>query len=169
MSKDDWPKRSRFQTWFLDKFPLYLLLLSVIGVAALAVWQSPVGNVFIYAGESWCTWTATAKAWLDENANSKWDANEPPLPGVQFSIGLDHPVSDFKGEGHGALVSVLACDPSFKISISAELPLGYYFTTSSTVTTTGGEGNHGPFLFGFAYLPGVPTITPRPIMPTPSK
>jgi hypothetical protein len=167
MSKDDWPKRNRLQSWFLDVFPKYLLLLILIGCVVIAIYAllgPAVGNVYsnIYTGESWCTWYATAKSWLDENENGKWDANEPPLPGVQFSIGWDQPVSDFKGEGHGALVTVYICNSAHQVPVSAVPPNGYRPTTSTIITSSGGEGSHGPFQFGFTYLLGVPTTTPMP-------
>ena len=165
MSKDDWPKRNKSQTWFLDVFPKYLLLLILIGCIALAIGAllgPAIGNIYsnIYAGESWCTWYATAKSWLDENENGEWDTNERPLPGVQLSIGWDHPISDVRGEGRGAVVTVNVCSPSYPVEVSATPPAGYRLTTPGRIMSAGGAGAHGPFLFGFAPSSAESTVTP---------
>lgn len=164
MSKDNSSKRYRFQTWFLDVFPKYLLLLILIGCIVVAIYflfGPAVGNGYsnIY-GETWCYWHATAKSWLDKDENGKWDANEPPLPGVQFTIGWDHSVSGLDGRGYGMMVAQNACSPSYEIEISATPPVGYRLTTSGQLISPGGEGDHGPFLFGFASLSREPTTTP---------
>lgn len=33
-----------------------------------------------------CIWRGTGEAWIDENADGVWEANERPLPGVQLTV-----------------------------------------------------------------------------------
>ena len=49
-------------------------------------------------------------------------------------------------------------------TVAAEPPPGYRFTTPNIVTVTSDSGSTSVY-FGLAYLPGVPTVTPRPPSP----
>lgn len=99
-----------------------------------------------------CMWRGTAKAWIDENGNGNWDANERPLSGVSFHIDDVHnKYNDVGGAvsnaGGIADLSVwLPGCPNVAFEIYVIAPTGYRSTTQPRVSIRG----EGPFLFGFA-------------------
>ncbi len=168
MSKENWPKRNRLQAWFLGVYPIYVLLLILIGcvVAVIAALLGPaVGNIYsnIYSSHPTCHESVTAKAWLDQNGNGKLDTKELSLPGIRLSIKDSEEATDSKGEVD-TLIWTQCKVVTF--TVAAEPPPGYRFTTPNivTVTTTSDSGSTSVY-FGLAYLPGVPTVTPRPPSP----
>src|SRR3989304_638466 len=52
----------------------------LVGCAAVLLYMLWFGAVVD------CRWSGTAKAWIDENKNGVWEANESPLPGARFLI-----------------------------------------------------------------------------------
>jgi len=170
MSKDDWPKRNKLQSWFLDVFPKYLLLLILIGcivVAIGALLGSTTGNVFsnLYSSDPFCSISVTAKAWLDQDENGKLDDKELSLPGIQISIRDREEATDSKGEVHTLIWT--QCKP-MTFTVVGKPPPGYRFTTPNVITVTvAGYGNGRSVYLGLTYLPGAPTITPQPLTPTP--
>ncbi len=95
-----------------------------------------------------CLWGGRAQAWIDRDANGVWDAGEPPLPGVTFSV-VDarsksrwaQGVSD--ASGGASLHFLYGCDRR-EWEVQAQPPAGYRRTTPERVR----DGT--PFRFGFA-------------------
>lgn len=109
-----------------------------------------------------CVWPGTAIAWVDVNADGIRDVGEPPLPGVKFYIDdvrndlekVGEGVSDWYGEASFS-VWLPGC-PRVEFEVYPEVPAGYRLTTLSRLSASQTPE------FGFGYLPGVPTVTPRP-------
>lgn len=157
-----------------------LLILTVVVIAILLILGPVVGNVFSQFPDNRIRMDGIAQAWLDENENGIWEANEAPLPGVEFSITYsngswiadtqsDYIKSDWKGRGHFPGVLMSGCPD--RTEVYAKAPAGYRLTTPGYLDA--GEGcvawrrdADNPFLFGFTYLPGVATVTPFPKAPT---
>jgi hypothetical protein len=110
-----------------------------------------------------CYWDAKVFTWVDVNADGIFQEGEPPLPEVNILIdGERSYVTNSVGEiqfGGG----FYGC-PQTRYKITTEEPAGYQLTTVGTqfVRASGGEQS---FQFGFTYLPGVPTVTPKPKSP----
>src|SRR5262245_12645794 len=106
-----------------------------------------------------CAWTAETRAWLDENGNGLWDANEPPLPYVPFWVDDIRNDYDKVGgatsntEGTAQVYVWMPGCPHVAFEVYADAPQGYHATTQERWPAKG-KANEGPFLFGFAYLPG---------------
>ena len=121
-----------------------------------------------------CGWGSSAKAWIDVNENGIWDADEPPLPGVKFWVDntqAQHMNTGFGGKSNSKGESTLfvgfgsGCG-LIDYSVYPEIPTGYRLTTQSPLSVRGMPGaDYGPYFFGFTYLPGMPTATPRPPAP----
>ncbi len=167
MQEDGRSKRRQFLKQARD-WPPYLALIGLIAcitVIVLAVLGPITGNVYsnIYTSDPFCNESVTAKAWLDQNGNGVLDSKELSLPGVQLSIGDSVKAANSKGEAD-TLIWTQCQVVTF--TVVAQAPLGYRFTTPNTVTvtTTSGYGRTSVY-FGLAYLPGAPTVTPRPPLP----
>lgn len=112
-----------------------------------------------------CIWEGKGQAWIDTDENGQWDDGESPIPGVHFFvIATDgtcdsEAVSDWKGEA--SLYVWLPGCPRLDFEVHVENPEGYRLTTPARLA----ENRDGIYPFGFAYLPGVPTATPRPPSP----
>jgi hypothetical protein len=110
-----------------------------------------------------CYWDAKVFTWVDVNADGIFQEGEPPLPGVNILIDDQRShVTNSVGEiqfGGG----FYGC-PQTSYKITTEEPAGYQLTTAGTqfVRASGGDQS---FQFGFTYLPGVPTVTPKPKSP----
>ena len=112
-----------------------------------------------------CDRSITAVAWIDENGNRSWESEEPPLSGAKFYFSnLAEAVSDADGVGR-VTITLETCSSLGEYNVYARSPDGYRLTTPSRITAH--EHDEGPFLFGFTYLPGQPTVTPRPVTPVP--
>lgn len=117
--------------------------------------------MFVFAD---CGWSGTAFAWIDTNEDGVWDATEVPLPGVQFQIndtlnaftdvGSDA-VSDWKGYAYPT-VFLPGC-PDAEFEIIARSPPNYRTTTPAQMVAP----SNGTFRFGYTYIEGAPTVTPR--------
>jgi streptogramin lyase len=114
-----------------------------------------------------CMWVANSVAWIDENENGVRDASEPPFPGVTFYVddvenlleNVGRGVSD--GYGEARLSVWLPGCPEATFEIYPDVPAGYRLTTPARRSADVREFDR-TFEFGFTYLPGVPTVTPRP-------
>ncbi len=118
-----------------------------------------------------CAWAQTAYAWLDENGNGILDQGEPPLAGVPFFV--DDTFNDYSRvngnamtgpQGYADLIVWLPGCPKYKFEVYPIVPTGYRLTTPPRIAIEE-DFSEEPYSFGFAYLPGVPTITPRPDIP----
>jgi len=153
-----------------DKRPRrrWIILGGIITVLALFVLLVLTGVIYIPLGE-FCSWEFTGQAWIDENADGIWDENEPPLEGVQFHLNYasepDHDVNmeEAYTDSHGDVSLGLwtySCAPA-KFAVYPDIPSGYRLTTKASVTRTTRQQDT-KISFGFAYLPGTPTVTPCP-------
>jgi streptogramin lyase len=156
----------RFRWWFV---PLGILLLCLAAwLVQMLVFQIRYGGMPIAAITGGfppdCMWSATGVAWVDQDANGTWDDGEPPLPGVTFRVngwGNGYP-SDWRGES--SLTIWLPGCPDENFEILPDTPVGYEPTYTSQ-PTVGVRSSGNTFAFGFAQLPAMPTITPRPPSP----
>lgn len=116
-----------------------------------------------------CAWSGNAFAWIDENEDGMFQKGEPPLPGVVFHVNdtynqysdVGSGVSNWSGQTELS-VFIPGC-PETGFEVTADEPAGYRLTTSASYQSKANSGE--AFQFGFAYLPGVPTVTPRPNPP----
>lgn len=112
-----------------------------------------------------CVWDGKGQAWIDTNENGQWDNRESPMPGVHFFVTAtdgtrdSEAVSNWKGEA--SLHVWLPGCPRLDFEVHVENPEGYRLTTSPRLA----ENDAGIYPFGFTYLPGAPTATPRPPSP----
>lgn len=127
----------------------WLPILLVLTLVALILAQGWPGT-FVPAD---CLWARSAKAWVDQNRDGRWDSPEPPLARVQFFVDdvrneltnvAQKALSNERGE---AVLRVLLpnCNTT-RFDIYVQSPELYESTTNVRVP---GRGN-GPFLFGFA-------------------
>jgi ligand-binding sensor domain-containing protein len=102
------------------------------------------------------------------NNNGVRDPSDPPLPGVKFHVNDslngysdvgDSSPSNWKGEA-GLSVWLPGC-PDAKFEVYADVPAGYR-ALSDAKQPADDKSSDQVFEFGFAQLPGIPTITPRP-------
>lgn len=115
-----------------------------------------------------CGWVRQAYAWLDDNENGIPDEGEQPLSSVPVFVddtlhGFSH-VNDYvmtNLQGEARLQVWLPGCPDYDFVVYPAVPAGYRLTTPARITVTEPLSEE-PFSFGFTYLPGVPTITPRP-------
>jgi len=113
-----------------------------------------------------CMWPGTAIAWVDVDADGIRDEGEPSLPGVRFYVDdvrngfekVGEGVSDWYGEASFS-VWLPGC-PRVEFEVYPEVPAGYRLTTPLRLSAS------RALEFGFGYLPGVPTVTPRFPAPT---
>ena len=110
-----------------------------------------------------------ATIWLDQNLTGQRDPNDTLLPGVKVIVAGQTLTTSAYGRAEVRLGDGTSCmgpDRSGRqvvsMTISAEAPPGYQPTTPLSVKITNLPGIVN---FGFTYLPGVPTITPRPARP----
>lgn len=142
------------------KHILFLLALAVLTSCS----STQFNNV---APPADCAWSGTAHAWLDENGNGSIDRDEPSLSNVPFFV--DDTLNDFKKtglaisnlQGDAHLHVFLAGCPDAAFEVYPELPAGFKLTTRERISADY-KSDRNSFLFGFTYLPGVPTATPRP-------
>lgn len=117
-----------------------------------------------------CGWGATAQAFVDKNANGKWDKGEQPLAGVSFQV--DDVLNDFhdvaRPDDSGSLTSgkngtvtmsvwLPGC-PEVKFEVYAVPPPGYMPTTPQRLPVDRLDIDE-TFTFGFkrsTALPGMP-------------
>jgi hypothetical protein len=103
-----------------------------------------------------CGWTGEGHAFLDANGNGHWEAGEPPLEGVQFSV------KDVLSDVHGDGGTTDACGrvelymwmpgcPDVKLLVFAKSPPGYRISTSASVTVH--EDAQGIELVRFGFVP----------------
>ncbi len=100
-----------------------------------------------------CGWHSKTQAFVDENANGKWDGNEPPLSGARFFVtdasgksGYGgHWVSD--GTGTAYLSFFVACNRVPEFLVFAAPPEGYRLTSPELVEAGSQSGQ--TFTFGF--------------------
>ncbi|MBP7687049.1 MAG: hypothetical protein KA765_04050 [Thermoflexales bacterium] len=121
-----------------------------------------------------CGWTATAKAWIDQNENGIWDKGEQPFQGVVFRADdavnyyaetVTPTTSNSKGAGELYHPGAQTCG-KISYQIYTDVPQGYRLTTASRLAIQGKKADYyGPYLFGFTSLPGVPTSMPPPPAP----
>lgn len=124
------------------------LRMILLGLGVLVI----VGAYLLYFVHVDCIWPATARAWIDENQNGRWDTGEKPLAGVTFYVDdvLNRPVkvgSDaVSGENGEANLSVFlpGCPPR-RFEVYAEPPPGYELTTRARLIDFGSR----EFAFGF--------------------
>jgi ligand-binding sensor domain-containing protein len=115
-----------------------------------------------------CLMRANARTWIDLNRNGVIDPGEPPLGAVNLKIeGFGESwhdggkgVTDWNGE-----VSLegltFACTG---LDVIPSVPSGYELTTPPRLKIDYSNLDR-VLIFGFAYLPGVPTVTPRAMEP----
>ena len=117
-----------------------------------------------------CVWSGKAFTWIDENADGQYQKSEPPLPGVRVVVNdtlnnddsVEKGVSNWSGNAELS-VSLPGCQRA-KFEIKADEPEGYRSSTAASFSSNPNQRDQ-LFQFGFAYLPGVPTVTPRPQSP----
>lgn len=116
-----------------------------------------------------CEWSAVAQAWLDADEDGRWDSNEAPLLGVRFFVDesryhqtdiADFATSNLQGEAHLYVFGRCSTDT---FEVYPEVPRGYRLVTAERISARGEPDEEFPF--GFTYLPGISTATPRPIIP----
>ncbi len=115
-----------------------------------------------------CFFRETGYAWVDENQNGTWEANESPLENVLFTVESTKPglsylrsiaVSNKKGEA--TLYLFLAGCPDARLQVRTDAPSPYQQTTTTYVTDDPADFTE-VFAFGFVYPTHLPTPTPRP-------
>jgi ligand-binding sensor domain-containing protein len=119
-------------------------------------------------GSADCSWSTTAFAWSDDNANGTWDPGESPLDGIHIKV--NDTVNGYQNvnrravtnwEGATQVVVWLPGCPTARFEITAVTPTGYRLTTAGVVAIQGnGYGDETPLFFGFARLPNFPAPTP---------
>ena len=129
-------------------------LLTVVSIAFSCVIGTLLLQVFLditRGAMADCAWDFTAKAWIDEDKNARWDDGELPLQGVQVSFdlgpsyrpyGLHTERTDENGVAH--ISDFGSC--GFTWTISAKIPKGYRPTTPTELRTR----SAGTYTFGFA-------------------
>lgn len=156
-----------------------LLILIFVAIAVLLLLGPVVGNVFSNLPDTSIGMNGVAQAWIDENENGIWEAGESPLQEVEFSITYSsdswntstrtsHTKSNWRGRGNFPEVRLPYCPD--RTEVYAKAPDGYRLTTPEYIDAGEGcvawdRGIDNPFLFGFTYLPGIPTVTPFPPAP----
>lgn len=173
----------------IDRFAsiaLVLCLIVAIATVIFAVIGPIIGNIYSnIVSDNFCGWFGTARTWLDANGNGEFDADEPPLPHVPLSVqvqgesgqsGSGQSKSNLKGYVLLEVHFPGECrSRSIEVTITAQPFPDYRLTTPrirSLSTRSEGifgyhdyERNRPIALFGFTYLPGAPTVTPRPPAP----
>jgi streptogramin lyase len=117
-----------------------------------------------------CIWSGVAVAWIDEDGNGIRETNEPSLSEVMFFV--DDTLNGYERVGRGesnwhgeAEVTVwLPGCPEASFEVYPQIPEGYKLTTGSRIAADVRE-NGLTLEFGFDYLSGIPTVTPRPPSP----
>jgi len=103
-----------------------------------------------------CEWVVHGEAWIDENGNSRWDAGEPPLPGVLFSFYGIPSVRFIESEmqatsnqdGVVDVSLVMAGCSELNQLVSVEVPEGYWVREPRILL----EGR-GPDVVSFGFRP----------------
>lgn len=101
-----------------------------------------------------CGWNGKVQAFIDENSNGKWDADESPLPNVKFTI-IDRAITNSSGSewesdssGNARPAFFISCNNYTNLVISAEVPENLILTTSERLEVGSESGK--TFAFGFA-------------------
>jgi streptogramin lyase len=149
-------RRSRIFRWLRGIIiAVVLLCITVYVVLYISYHNTSFGAV------ADCFYNVEVFTWVDINADGILQEGEPPLPGVNILIDDKLPrVTNSEGEIQFGSGFVEGCPPT-KYKITAEGPVGYRPTTAGPQFYRESGGNQS-FQFGFTYLPGVPTLTPRP-------
>lgn len=174
MSQDRPTKRQQYKDLFREWFPYLLPMGLLLGIiCAILLLSGNCGeNCQIFDGydvysDEGHPCVIRARTWIDQNRNGKRDEDDNLLPGVKVWFDGVETTSDSVGRAQYEYAVGVFCreispgkfsEPDIK-RVSAEAPTGYQFTTPAVITLT---SSSGPIRFGFIYLPGVPTVTPKP-------
>jgi streptogramin lyase len=114
-----------------------------------------------------CEWQWTAQGWMDENRNGVWDEEEPPFPGVIFTVenkrgfvGEDYQIGN--GQGEAEMSAYMPGCPPVELELHAQAPANYKNTTPNDIPVSH-EAEPQVYEFGFAYRADLPPPTPRPV------
>lgn len=144
----------------LLEFILGSILIAVFTVAFLFFFAV---RYVLRAGEGAdCAWYASARAWIDSNADGQFSPDEPPLSNVQIhldpvqdrSLDLSWPVFTDRDGDVQLSVSLPGCaDTAFEIYV--EIPEGYRATTKPRVQVIPniGESTMSKRVFYFGFVP----------------
>lgn len=157
-------KKSRFRR--IPKGLAILAMILCLGIVGVVVGNTKGINPKPMAD---CEWSGIAFAYIDENEDGVFQKDEHPLPGVTFHVldRLDQSsevqtgISEVNGEAE-LFLFLFGC-PQVEYEITADKPAGFRLTTAASLPSKADYGE--VFQFGFAYLPGVSTVTPRPNLP----
>ena len=100
-----------------------------------------------------CSWNARAQAFVDDNANGRWDHGELALSGVKLHVTDSRGNSGYGGEwesnrsGDAFVAFFVPCDEHKQFMLFATPPNGYVGTTPDHVIAGSQSGNI--FTFGF--------------------
>jgi streptogramin lyase len=166
------PSEKKWLKWLL--FAAGLEIVGLVVFVLPRVWTQsqllqPQPTEVIETDQGVGYWSGNVRAWIDENRNGIKDIDEQPLREVTVYLDL--------GGGIGQ-TSTAVTDPQGKARLEypwldidgtdqvvyVTIPAGYELTTPARV----GLDHSNPdqvFDFGFAYLPGIPTVTPFPPKP----
>jgi hypothetical protein len=117
-----------------------------------------------------CGWHSDVRAFVDENANKRWDAAEPPLPGVTFyADDIFNNESKVAGattgeDGRTTLIVFIYDCRRVELEIYAQVPEGYVLTTPERIDMRD-IGSGEPFMFGFRRIRPSPVPSAVPGMP----
>jgi len=147
------------------KIGIPVLLIVLCLVVSLCIQQGlnsmSFGDCFGYA------WNVLA--YIDLNEDGLFQSGEPPLPGVTIQIGLANAFEDTQAETTNwngkALMSMGCREEPENYMIKVTTPAGYRLTTPEVYALNRDEARNPDYRIevGFAYLPGMPTATPRPL------
>jgi len=169
---DDAPKPRGRRWWLVALVPLGVCVLVLVvrfssprPLNLTRLLATPTSRVY-----EDCIWSGVAVAWIDTDGDSVHDAKEPPLSGVTFYV--DDTINSLQrvGEGtsdwHGeAQVSVwLPGCPEARFEVYPDTVPGYRLTTEPRLDADA-QVLDETFSFGFDYIEGAPTVTPRPPAP----
>jgi hypothetical protein len=138
------PKARLSRRWVLR----LVLIGAILILLAILIWSQE--NVLAD-----CGWGADIDAWIDTNANRKWDSGEQPLAGVE--VRANDTLNGYQNvayarsdeQGHGRIFVFIAGCPRARFELRAIAPYGFIFTTPDTVSIPGwGYGSTDPVGFG---------------------
>ena len=143
----------------LLEFLLGSILITVFTVAFL--FFSAVHYILKTGSVADCAWYASARAWIDSNADGQIDPNEPPLRDVKIHVDdlqnqfldISWPaITDHDGDVQLS-VSIPGCSGS-TFEIFVDIPEGYRATTRPRIEVQPGPwhtlGTERVYYFGFA-------------------
>ena len=116
-----------------------------------------------------CGWESDVLTFIDENANKRWDASEPPLPGVKIYATdiLDNEIvggGKTDEKGRTLLTVFMSGCKDIEFEIYAGVPEGYMPTTAERIAEDEVRPG-GPVMFGFRHAGSSPASTVVPGMP----